>query len=91
MAEQMAQGHRYRGFGPLRFVVEVVAGAVEVVLDPTVELVVVVGSGDVRNGPVTSIGDAGAAARRASLRTEVQPGPRRVECRPSQLGTALVQ
>ena len=50
----MAPGRGYRGFGPLRLVVEVVAGAVEVVLEPTVELVVVVGSGDVRNGPLTS-------------------------------------
>ena len=50
----MAPDPRYRGLGPLRLVLEVVAGAVEVVVDPTVELVVVVGTGDVRNGPLTS-------------------------------------
>jgi len=51
----MPHGRRYHGFGPLRLVVEVVAGAVDVVLEPTVVLVVVVvGTGDVRNGPVSS-------------------------------------
>ena len=51
LAEQFPHAALYRGFGPFRLVVEVVAPT-DVVVEGTVLLVVDVG--EVRNGPATS-------------------------------------